>query len=332
MYAMLNGADGHLLWSEVPCPVVKDDEVLLEIYSAGVNRADLLQRAGQYPPPPGWPDWFGLEASGVIKEVGAAVEKEGKWHVGDRVCALLGSGGYAEYVAVPEGLLMPIPKGLSMEQAAALPEVYGAAYLFLCMEGGLRSGDTLLVTAGASGLASVLIPMAKTFGARVITTVLNDELEQKIQHLPADIIVNTSRQSLKDVMKAEVESGRGVDITIDCLGGDSVGECLPYMNFDGRWIMIATLANDFTNVNMRSMYARRVRLIGTNLRSRTPEQKKQLLTEMTELLWPKVESGEVQPTIHKIFPIHEAEQAHEEMRSGRSAGKMVLVIRTEEEK
>lgn len=329
MYAMLNGTDNHLHWSEVPMPEVHDNEVLLEIYAAGINRADLLQRAGQYPPPPGWPDYFGLEAAGIIKAVGNEVEKEGKWHVGDKVCALLGSGGYAEYVAVPEGLLMPIPKGLSMVQAAALPEVYGAAYLFLCLEGKIKAGDTLLMQAGASGLASVIIPMAKAFGARVITTVMNDELEQKIQHLPADIIVNTSRQSLKDVMKAELEAGRGVDITIDCLGGDTVGECLPYMNFDGRWIMIATLASDFTKVDMRSMYARRTRLIGTNLRSRTPAQKKQLLTEMTEILWPKVESGEVRPTIYKVFPMAQAERAHEEMQSGRSAGKMVLVVREE---
>lgn len=329
MYAMLNGNDGHLHWSEVSMPEIHDDEVLLEIYAAGINRADLLQRAGQYPPPPGWPDYFGLEAAGIIKAVGSEVEKQGKWHVGDKVCALLGSGGYAEYAAVPEGLLMPIPRGLSMVQAAALPEVYGAAYLFLCLEGRIKSGDTLLMQAGASGLASVIIPMAKAFGARVITTVMNDELEQKIQHLPADLIVNTSRQSLKDVMKTELEAGRGVDITIDCLGGDTVGECLPYMNFDGRWIMIATLASDFTKVDMRSMYARRTRLIGTNLRSRTPAQKKQLLTEMTEILWPKVESGEVRPTIYKVFPMAQAEQAHEEMQSGRSAGKMVLVIREE---
>ena len=331
MYARLQGPDGALCWSEVSRPQIQDDEVLLKIYAAVISRADLLQRAGQYPPPPGWPDWFGLEAAGVIEAVGDAVRQEGKWHVGDKVCALLGSGGYAEYAAVPEGLLMPVPKGLSLAQAAALPEVYGAAYLFLCMEGNIKAGDTLLMQAGASGLASVIIPMAKAFGARVITTVMNDELEQKIRHLPADLVVNTARQSLKDVMKAELDAGRGVDITIDCLGGETVGECLPYMNFDGRWIMIATLADDFTTVNMRSMYARRTRLIGTNLRSRTPAQKKQLLSEMTEILWPKVESGEVRPTIHKIFPIAQAEQAHEEMRSGRSAGKMVLIGREEGE-
>ena len=139
--------------------------------------------------------------------------------------------------------------------------------------------------------------------------------------------MNTSKQSLAEVMKAELEAGRGVDICVDCLGGAMVGECLPYMNFDGRWIMIATLADDFTSVNMRSMYARRTRLIGTNLRSRTPAQKKQLLTEMTEMLWPKVESGLVRPTIFKVFPIEQAEAAHELMRTGKSAGKMVLVVK-----
>jgi len=327
MYAVTIGDDKLLHWSEVADPVIKDDEVLLQVHAAALNRADLLQRAGQYPPPPGWPDRFGLEAAGVITAVGKDVEKEGKWHVGDEVCALLGSGGYAEYVAVPEGLLMPIPKGLSMTEAAALPEVYGAAYLFLFLEGGLKAGDTLLMQAGASGLASVVIPMAKAFGARVITTVMNDELEKAIAHLKADIVVNTSRQSLVDVMKAELEAGRGVDICVDCLGGDTVGECLPYMNFDGRWIMIATLAGDPTTVDLRSMYARRTRLIGTNLRSRTPAQKKKLLNDMVEILWPKVESGEIRPTIFKVYPIQQAEEAQALMRSGKSAGKIVLTVK-----
>lgn len=330
MKATVIGADGHLYWKTVEDPQIKQNEVLIEVYAAALNRADLLQRAGQYPPPSGWPDRFGLEAAGVIAAVGEDVETQGKWHVGDKVCALLGSGGYAEYVAVPEELLMPIPRGLTMVQAAALPEVYGAAYLFLCMEGNLKAGDTLLMQAGASGLASVIIPMAKAFGARVITTVMNDDLEAKIAHLPADIVVNTSRQSLAAVMKSELEAGRGVDICVDCLGGATVGECMPYMNFDGRWIMIATLADDFTNVNMRSMYARRTRLIGTNLRSRTDAQKKQLLTEMTKMLWPKVESGQVRPTICRVFPIEQAEEAQALMQSGKSAGKIVLRVRNEQ--
>lgn len=323
MFATTIAPDGKLVWSQVEDPVIKEDEVLLKVHAAALNRADLLQRAGQYPPPPGWPDRFGLEAAGEIVAVGSKVTD---WKVGDQVCALLGSGGYAEYVAVPEGLLMPIPKGLTMQEAAALPEVYGAAYLFLFLEGGLKAGDTLLMQAGASGLASVVIPMAKAFGARVITTVLNEELAAAISHLPADRVVVTAKESLADVMKEELEAGHGVDICIDCLGGDTAGECLPYMNFDGRWIMIATLAGDPTTVNLRSMYARRTRLIGTNLRSRTPAQKKQLLGDMVRILWPKVESGEIRPTIFATFPIQQAEEAQALMASGKSAGKIVLTV------
>lgn len=327
MYAVLNGADEHLHWTQVPDPVIADDQVLLEVHAAALNRADLLQREGSYPPPPGWPDWFGLEAAGIIVQVGREVAAEGRWHVGDAVTALLGGGGYAEYVAVPAGLLMPIPQGLSMVEAAALPEVFGAAYLFLFEEGGLKPGDTLLMQAGASGLASVVIPMAKAFGARVITTVMNAELAEKIRHLNADLVVDTSQQKLSDVMKAELEAGHGVDIAIDCLGGEMVGECLPYMAFGGRWINIATLANDFSTINLRPMYARRIRLIGTNLRSRTPAQKKALLEDMVRTIWPKVESGEIRPTIYRVYPIEEAEAAQALMYSGKSAGKIVLTVK-----
>lgn len=317
----------RLAWENVPNPQLKDGSVLLEVYAAGLNRADLLQRSGQYPPPPGWPDLFGLEAAGVIKEVSPQVAKEGKWHVGDQVCALLGSGGYAEYVCVPHQLLMHIPDGLGMVEASVLPEDYCAAFLFLFYEGNLKPGETLLVQAGASGLASILIPMAKSFGARIITTVLNDDLEEKIQHLNADIVVNTSKQALRDVMKAELEAGRGVDIAIDCLGGPMVGECMPYMNYDGRWIMIATLAGDIGNIDLKSMYARRTRIIGTNLRSRTLDQKQKIIADMVNTLWPKIESGEVRPTLHGVYPITQANEAQEEMRTGKSAGKIALIVK-----
>ncbi len=327
MKAVLIGEDKKLYWGEAPDPTVKAGEVLLEIHACALNRADLLQRAGEYPPPAGWPNLFGLEAAGVIVEVSEEVKKEGKWKVGDKVCALLGSGGYAEYINVPSELLMPIPDGFTFEQAAAIPEVYGAGYLFLCYEGKIKAGETLLMTAGASGLASAVIPMAKAFGARIITTVQNAEMAKKIEYLQADIVVDTSTQSLVEVLKAEQAAGRGVDICIDCLGGKEVGECMPYMNFDGRWIMIATLENDFTSVNMRSMYARRTRLIGTNLRSRTNAQKKQLLGEMAEILFPKMARGEVKPTVYKVFPIERAEEAQALMASGTSAGKIVLTVK-----
>lgn len=327
MHAVLVGNQGKLVWSPVPDPVLKDDDVLLEIHAAALNRADLLQRAGQYPPPEGWPEWFGLEAAGIIRALGPKAEAEGKWHVGDAVCALLGGGGYAEYVAVPSGMLMPIPKGMTMEEAASLPEIYGAAYLFLFYEGGLKPGQTVLMQAGASGLASAVIPMAKSYGARVLTTVLDEKTAQSIAYLNADMVINTSEQSLQEVMKAELDAGRGVDIVVDCLGGDTVGECLPYLNCWGRWIMIATLAGDCTPVNLRSMYVRRTRLIGTTLRSRTPEEKAEILSNMVRDIWPLFEAGKIRPAIYKVFPIQEAEEAQALMASGRHVGKIVLKVR-----
>lgn len=329
MHATLIGDDGHLCWSDVPDPVISDNQVLLKIYAAGVNRADLLQRAGQYPAPPGWPDWFGLEASGIIEKVGADVAAHGKWKVGDRVCALLGGGGYAEYAAVPEELLMPVPKGLSFTEAAALPEAFGAAYLFLFHEGHLKAGDTLLMQAGASGVASVVIPIAKAFGARVLASVMNDELESKIGYLHADRIINTSKTTLADAFKDELESGHPVDIVIDCLGGDKIGDCFQYMNRLGRWIMIATLAGDTAPVNLRTMYVRGIRLIGTTLRSRTLEQKHEILSEMTKNLWPKVSNREIFPNISRVFSIQDAEKAQDLMASGKNAGKIVLKVREE---
>lgn len=327
MKAVLVGEDKKLIWSDVPDPVIHEDEVLLEVYCTALNRADLLQRAGQYPPPAGWPEWFGLEAAGVIRDMGSKVKEEGKWHIGDKVCALLGGGGYAEYVAVPSGMLMPVPEGLTMAEAVSLPEVFGAAYLFLFYEGKLQPNETLLMQAGASGLASAVIPMAKAYGARVITTVLNEELAKSISYLNADVVVDTSKQSLPDVMKAELEAGHGVDVVVDCLGDTVVGECMPYMNFWGRWIMIATLAGDFSNIDLRSMYVRRTRLIGTTLRSRTSAQKADILACMVRDIWPMLESKKIRPAIYKVFPIQEAEQAQAVMASGSHVGKIVLKVR-----
>jgi NADPH2:quinone reductase len=326
MKAIIQKGD-TLVWETVPDPIIKPDEVLLQIHATAVNRADLLQRAGQYPPPPGWPEWFGLEAAGTIAAVGEQVAKEGKWHVGNEVCALLGGGGYAEYVAVPEGMLMPVPRGLSIIEAAALPEAFGASYLFLFKEGGLKAGDKLLVQAGASGLASVLIPMAKAFGACVITTVLTEELAEAIAPLKADRVIVTPNDNLPNILKEEWESGNGVDIAIDCLGGKAVGQCLPYMNSGGRWIIIATLAGDTSTIDMRQLYARGTRLIGTTLRSRTPAEKKILLSDIITLIWPKVESGEIRPSICRIYPIQQADAAHKLMQSGQSTGKIVLTVK-----
>jgi NADPH2:quinone reductase len=324
--AMMVLSGGALDWTDVPHPQIKEDEVLVKVAAAAVNRADLLQRAGNYPPPPGCPEWLGLELSGTIHAVGAQVSQDDHWHVGDQVCALMSGGAYAEWAAVPQGMLLPIPKGISLTEAAAIPEAFGASYLFLFEEANLKPCDTVLVTAGASGLASVLIPMAKAFSARVLTTVLTDEIARSINHLHADRVIVSSEENLADVLKQELENGSGVDIVIDCLGGDDPGRCLPYLNRGGRWIIIATLADDISSVDLKSMYMRRTRLIGTTLRSRTPEQKTQLLAEMVERVWPKIESGAVRPIIYKALPMNQAEEAHTLMREGKSIGKLVLTL------
>ena len=269
---------------------------------------------------------MGLEIAGTIVEIADGAKQKSSWKIGDKVCALLGGGGYAEYVNVKYDMLMPVPEGCSMVEAAALPEAFATAYLNLFWEGNIKAGDTLLMNAGASGLASVIIPMAKAFGVRVITTVLSDELAASIKHLNADVVVNTKKEDISEVLKQQLEEGHPVTVAIDCLGGEIMGKCLHYMEHGGRWIMIATLAGDFTQVDMRNIYVRNVRIIGSTLRSRKPEVKAQILSKLVEEIWPKVSSGEVKPTIYKVLPITEAEEAHAILYRGENVGKVVLTV------
>lgn len=326
MKAVVITENKDLVWTDVENLTLRAGEVLVEVHAAAVNRADLMQRAGTYPPPPGCPDWPGLEISGIIKALSPEAEKNSNWKVGDAVCALLGGGGYAEFAAVPYTMLMPVPRGISMEEAAAMPEAFATAYLNLFIEGGAKEGMTFLMQAGASGLASVVIPMAKAFGLRVITTVLNEQKAKAISHLGADVVVDTSKERLCDVLKREEANGHPLNLAIDCLGSEEVGECFPYVAYGCRWIMIATLAGDLSSVNMRTMYMKNIRLIGSTLRSKSVEMKSQILSDLVKTVWPKVESGQVRATVYKILPITEAEQAHYLLESGASAGKVVLTV------
>lgn len=325
MKAILVNDDRSLRWDNVPDPVLKPDEVLVKIACAAINRADLMQREGDYPPPPGCPEWMGLEISGTIVEMGPEACDKG-WKIGDKVCALLGGGGYAEYVAIKYDMLMPVPENCSMEEAAALPEAFATAYLNLFWEGGIKAGDTLLMNAGASGLASVVIPMAKAFGVRVITTVLTKEIADSISHLNADVVVHTDTMDIVEVLKAELEAGHPVDVAIDCLGGEIMGKCIHYLKHGARWIMIAALAGTKTEIDLKNIYVRNVRIIGSTLRSRTPAVKAQLLAALVKDVWPKVSSGEVRPTIYKVLPITEAEAGHNLLYKGQSVGKVVLKV------
>lgn len=229
MKAMLVDENKNLVWSDVEKPSPKEDEILIKIYAAALNRADLLQRNGTYPSPEGWPDFMGLEVSGIIEDMGEKAKRESGKKIGDKACALLGGGGYAEYVCAPYGMVMQMPEGLSFEEAAALPEAYATCYLNLFYEGHLKAGQTAFIPAGASGLASVAIPMAKSFGARVITSVLSDEIAEKIKSLGADIIINSSKRSVAEALRAEEENGHPVNMAMDCLCGKELGESLPYM-------------------------------------------------------------------------------------------------------
>ena len=324
MKAILVNDDKSLRWDNVPDPVLKENEVLVKVEYAALNRADLMQREGDYPPPAGCPEWMGLEVSGEIVEMSESAKEKSNYKIGDKVCALLGGGGYAEYVAVKYGMCMPVPKNCTMAEAAAIPEAYATAYLKMFVEGKAKAGDTLLMQAGASGLASVIIPMAKAFGLRVITTVITDP--ENIKHLGADLIVDTRKESLPEVLKKEEEAGRAVDIAIDCLGGQNLGDCLPYVKYGCRWIVIAALAGTNTTIDLKNIYKKNVRIIGSTLRSRTPEMKAQILASLVNEVFPKVEDGSVKPTIHAILPITEAEKAHDILYKGLNVGKVVLEV------
>ena len=326
MKAILVNDDKSLRWDNVPDPVIKADECLVKIKAAALNRADLMQREGDYPPPAGCPEWMGLEIAGEIVEIGDEAKAKSSWKIGDKVCALLGGGGYAEYVSVKYDMLMPVPENCSLIEAAAMPEAFATAYLNLFIEGGIKEGNTLLMNAGASGLASVIIPMAKAFGIRVITTVLTEEKANSIKHLNADRVVVTTKENIVDVLKEELENGHGVDVAIDCLGGDIMGRCIHYLKHGARWIMIAALAGQMTEIDLKNIYVRNVRIIGSTLRSRTPEVKAQILASLVRDVWPKVSSGEVKPTIHAVLPIQEAEAAHDILYRGQNVGKVVLTV------
>lgn len=326
MKAILIHADKSLHWENVPDPVLRPEEVLVKIEYAALNRADLMQREGNYPPPPGCPEWMGLEISGTIAKITPEAAAKSNWKVGDAVCALLGGGGYAEYVAVRYDMLMPVPKNCSLVEAAAMPEAFATAYLNLFLEGNLQAGDVFLMHAGASGLASVVIPMAKAFGAYVITTIIDEEKREVVAKTGADRIVNTRTEDITTVLQELDAQGRPVRLAIDCLGGEIMGKCLPYLGYMAKWIMIATLAGDFTTIDMRKLYVRNVRIIGSTLRSKPEPVKAQILRALVENVWEKVAEGKIRPAIFRVLPITQAEEAHALLYENKSTGKVVLKV------
>ena len=318
MHAILVDKQQRLVWSEVPDPVAKENELLIEVHAAALNRADLMQRAGDYPPPPGWPEWMGLEVSGLV----LTAPPQGRFRPGDTVCALLGGGGYAERVAVPASMALPVPTGLSMVEAAALPEAFATSYLNLCLEGGMKAGDTVLIQAGASGLGIAAIQLAKTLGATVLTTVGTGEKARFVRELGADIVVNRRTEDLGAVMDKHL-----VDIAMDCVAGPGLGANVVKMAPGGRWIVIATLGGPKTEIDMGLFFRRGLKLIGSTLRSRSPEMKVHILSGVESLLWGNFSNGQLRPIVHQALPMRtHAEEAHAILQSDSNIGKVVLTL------
>ena len=317
MKAVLITSDGGLKWTEVSDTVPKPGYVVIKVRAAGVNRADLLQAAGKYPPPPGWPEWPGLECSGVVDAAPAG----SKWQAGDRVCALLGGGGYAEKALVPEGMVMPMPDGVSFVEAAALPEVYTTAMLNLVRLGELKKGETVFIQAGASGLGIAATQIAKLVGAKVLTTVGSAEKAEAVKKLGADVVINRKSEDVAAVLAAH-----GVDLALDCAGGALLGKCLNAMNPGGRWILVSTLGGETTEVPLRVLLKKHLRLMGSTLRSRSDAEKSEILGQLVEMVWPRVADGTIRPVIDKTFPMAEAAAAHQVLAGQRNIGKVVLTL------
>lgn len=326
MYAIaVDTTQAHrpLVWRETADPTFGPEEVLVDIHATALNRADLMQRAGNYPPPPGAPDIIGLEMAGVIARVGAAVQG---WQVGDRVCALLPGGGYAEQVAVPQALLMPIPAGWSFAQAGAMPEVFLTAYVNLYMEANLQPGETILVHGGASGVGTAAIQLACASGNPVIVTASSAEKCAACVKLGADLAINYQEADFVEQVRAFTNSA-GVDVIMDMVGGAYLARNLSLLKLKGRLVFISTLSGGQTEINLGDLMRRRLRLIGSVLRSRSLAEKVEIKERFLGQFWPQLENGQIEPVIDTIYPIIEVNAAQQQMAENRNIGKIVLTVR-----
>lgn len=315
--------DRPLVWQEREDPSYGPDEVLVEIHATALNRADLLQRAGGYPPPPGAPDIIGLEMAGVISAIGSHVRH---WQVGDRVCALLGGGGYAEKVAVHQSQLIPIPPEWSFEEAAALPETYLTAFVNLFIEARLQPGETVLVHGGASGVGTAAIQILHNLGHKVIVTAGSDEKVEACRKLGADLAINYRSEDFSEAVQAFTQ-GQGVDVILDMVGASYFDRNLDLLKVRGRLVFIATLGGNQITLDIGKLMRKRARLIGSVLRPRSLEEKQEIKDAFMNRCWPLVQRGLIRPLIDSVFPITEANAAHARMANNENIGKIVLKVR-----
>lgn len=307
-----------------PLPVPAPDELLVEVHAAGVNRPDVQQRRGAYPPPPGASPIIGLEAAGIVVGMGAQVSG---WTIGDPVCALTNGGAYAEYVAVPAAQSLRPPKGYDHLRAAALPETYFTVWANLFDRGGLRAGESVLIHGGSSGIGTTAIQLAKAFGATVIVTAGGADKLAACRSLGADHAINyRSEDFVAEV--ARISERRGVDVVLDMVGGDYIPRNIRCLALDGRLVQIAFLqGSKVPEFDMLPVMTRRLTLTGSTMRPRTTAQKGAIAEALREKVWPLLEEGRCGPVIHATFPLEEASAAHALMESSAHVGKIMLAVR-----
>jgi NADPH:quinone reductase len=308
-----------------PVPRPAQGEVLVRVGAAGINRADLLQRQGHYPPPPGASPILGMEVSGHIAELGAGTT--GRWRVGDPVCALLAGGGYAEYCVAPEGQCLPIPAGTSVRDAAAIPEAAITVWANLFEPRRLFAGNLFLVQGGSSGIGTTAIQFARAFGARVATTAGTDEKCSFCRSLGAEVAINYRTQDWPAEL-ARWSQPHGIDCILDMIGGDYFAKHVSLLATGGRLVHIAFSHGSEVMVDLRAMMIKRLLITGSTLRPRTVAEKASLARAVEQELWPLFASGQLRPVVDSAFPIERAEDAHRLMESGRHTGKIVLEMRS----
>ncbi len=309
-----------LVAAEVPDPSPGAGEVLLRVRAAGVNRADVMQRQGNYPPPPGASQLIGLECSGVVEQVGDGVDG---WRAGDEACALLAGGGYAELVAVPAGQLLPVPSGVDLVTAAALPEVAATVWSNVFMLAGLQPGEVLLVHGGAGGIGTMAIQLAVAVGARVAVTAGSPDRLQRCAEYGADILIDHKQQDFVEEVKRATD-GRGADVVLDMLGASYLQRNVDVLATSGRLVIIGLQGGAKGELDLASLLAKRAAVLATTLRGRPAAEKAAIVAAVREHVWPLVADGTVRPVVHATLPLDQAAEAHRLLDGGEVVGKVLL--------
>ena len=316
------GGPEVLTLTQVPVPSIGEGEVLIRVAAAGVNRPDVFQRQGHYPPPPGASPILGMEIAGVITALGSGVDH---WKIGEEVCALVSGGGYAEYCAAPALQCLPVPKGLSMAEAASLPETFFTVWTNVFQRGRLAASETFLVHGGSSGIGVAAIQLAHQFGARVIADAGSEEKCAACRSLGADLAINYKTQDFVAEAKRFTDS-RGVDLILDMVGGPYFSRNLETLAKDGRLVQIAFLQGAHVDADLTPIMMKRLTITGSTLRARTVAEKGAIAAELRENVWPLLEAGRVRPLIYRTFPLADASKAHALMESSEHIGKIVLTM------